>query len=268
MVEELWSECSGLPLPQQALAVVKLVERSFGAVRGADIDAISIAKKMNQLQAAQKRANQAQTDQVLQDFRVAVGAEQTSSLLRALPELENLFTAIPSGHLHTFQINPACVGKAVQACAWANQHHGHNLARALGECWSQQHEVVSGASGPPVVPTEKASPCWLAGVCLCSSSGRVLKQLASRFIKVLKDNFRGVMGKELLLKSKVVVKFVCTSGTDIDEASSHKSGSDIYLSIPLMTFSPYRPTFHLVHEIENPEPELAIAGPSVYVKAL
>ena len=70
-----------------------------------------------------------------------------------------------------------------------------SLTSTLRKDWKQQHSVIQHASEPPLLTTQTASKCWLAGRCLCSREGKVVEQ----FTQSLKKQIRNlcIKGKPL-----------------------------------------------------------------------
>eukprot|EP00971_Amphidinium_carterae_P222699 4419763-Amphidinium_carterae.1 len=96
------------------------------------------------------------------------------------------------------------------------------------------------------------SPCYLAGVCICSAEGKKLKQCHNKFLKALKACFKTPEEKSLLSSGMVVVQFQCSLDTS-DELLEQLGGEQtVYFHVGHMSWKPYSPALQLLRLVEPP----------------
>ena len=217
----------------------------------------------------------------LDKFQSTIGQQQISSMENNFPGLQGVgyqFQAIPSRHLSSFQVTTPAIEQAVRATGLMCTAKGAGLGAKTSSCWQKMHEVVELGSCHPVAPLSKEeapSKCWLCDYCICSQQGKIVHKLKNKLTKILKNEFKTVERKQLLLSGAVVARFLESTDANVVGAPASSSSNDrcmstsLLLHIPLMYLSPYRATLHEVHRVECPEPGLGYNADRVlYVEVL
>ena len=132
------------------------------------------------LQLAQEAAD-------LQHWRSTAGAAAIAAVKRAQPQLAPFaMVAEPVEHgVHLTVSGPSAdeVQRAVGHASAQSKKSG--LAARLEIDWSARHEVVPGGEGT-AEPADHGSPCYVAGICLCSEEGKKLRSRANTCVKHVK----------------------------------------------------------------------------------
>ena len=179
------------------------------------------------------------------------------------------YTMIPGGPLSILQLSDSSKERAVSSCAWACAQKSSNLGTQLSAAWEKHHELVEPSADQPPPPhprRPKESKCKEAGQCLCTGSGILLQQLRLSLEAAVKQNLQNPDIRHLVLDGRVVLRF--SQNVHPGQSASSNASPEVWLSIPLLYLSPFKPCFHQVHPIQNPEPWVyPVAQPRTYVQA-
>lgn len=237
-------------------------------------EALSMARSATRFEAAQARASRAGEMQSLQEFREKSGAQKLNDLLRDAPALSAFkFQPEPLGGCDVFSMSARSADDVAQTLAWAHQaSKATNLSAALEQCWDQLHHTIGKdpsldlPSGGVVAPP---SACYDAGICLCTGDGPKLKLIGDLFLRLMKKVFaKGSGVREMLSAGRIVVLITGEPDTDDYETilGMDAAFGQVLFHLGLQYFSPFRPTFMEVHEVEAGE-EAPASGGRRYVKA-
>ena len=272
-VTALEHQLHGQSLPVQVDEIVKLANRLRG-----HCDAVKLCGLLARRQAEAQRIKNSRDQKILLDFDNSIGKQHVASLKESFPELDVkgfTFHAIPANKLSWFMVTTPAVKDAVTATAKMFSPQAGSLGGKVSSCWQRLHDVVEPSLCQPMASLKREqgpSKCWQHNFCICCNKGKVVHRMRNKFLKMLKQVFKFGEMKELLLAGSIMAKFSLkdTSG-DVGSASAHSNvevhEDSLFLHIPLLYLSPYRATFHLVHETENPEAWLGYPTDKViYVK--
>lgn len=186
----------------------------------------------------------------LVEFRHGKGAEALKELADTFPFLSTFRLQVePLGPCLAVEALPPTADSVVDSIAWAHASGATNLGPGLEEGWMQMHQAVTQASGANVFPAEDASdppPCYEAGVCLCSTEGKALKQVGDKLLKHMRERFKPKSkDRGLLLDGFVVLRIVGGPDTDDYETLLGPGGDicEVLLHVGLHYLKPFRPTF-------------------------
>lgn len=246
---------------QQALDLAQRL-----ATGGSDIaTCLSIARSA--LRHGFRRDKQRQVDIVkaLADFAEGSGDIVAQDVKAALPAVrQQRLTPVPWPMGPLFECVPHTPEETSATAAWCRQSKETTLSAELRRFWTSAHKTVMDANSPAIGSVAQGqSPCRLAGVCVCSAEGKMLKKFRNAFIAWMKTVFPPHMPQRAgLLQGRMVVRLRgMPDMTDEDalldeEAAVH----DVYLHVGMQYLSPYRPTFMLLEKDDPGAAESLPAG--------
>ena len=173
---------------------------------------------------------------------------------------------------------PDSAATAALVLSFMRKSRGSNLGAALELDWQRKTRII-GDAGLATIPdkTKKerdADQCRLAGVCLCSAEGKVLKRFGVALLNIGLKPFSKPysVGRRLLSQGFLVVALASLprppKGTKLDDLVPPDVVEDprcaTWKHIGLMYFKPWRPTFQCLAPVG-----LASAVPGVvHLRAL
>lgn len=232
---------------------------------------LSLARSALRADSASARARQADRAAVLQAWEERTGKDLVARAQAVVPSVDmKSVQPIPMPKGALFLAHGYDPDSVASSASWAHASKASNLSTSLKDAWSAMHKTLLEEECQPCVSTvESPSPCWEAGMCICSVQGQKLKRLCNRFKAAMKVAFP-VNSKEkgLLVDGSIVARVHGSWVVDDFEAMLQMTEFErtIYLHIGLMYLSPYRPTMLVV----EPAPDLAETSASphrMYVKA-
>lgn len=215
---------------------------------------------------------QAKRDEAIAKWQQSTGAEQVRRVTQAHPWLQGrTLTPVPFPE-GALLLSPD-LGQAdiPTSAAWAQKSGATNLNSSVREAWRQMHTSLLEAQCPPCEESmPQPSPCFEAGVCLCSPEGKELRRVGAAFLAAMKKEFPAVgPARKLLSSASVIVRIEGTlvSSDDIEALLElGKPFREYYFHIGLMYFRPYRPTFMVV-ERQPDMPDANASAGNFFVKA-
>jgi hypothetical protein len=224
---------------------------------------VSMARSHQRLDGKHK-AMQLQDDaKAVAYYEANRGSKSLDKLLEALPFLTaDMVSPVPSGQLQCFTIKSHGIQNAVMGCAWACASKRGNVGTGLEEGWAEDHQTVMHSACPAVEADEPlSSACRDAGICICSGAGKQLHRFRNALLKDMKSAFKNTSARALLAEGFIVAHIVNMGAAASQEPLIADAGAggqaleDLWLHIGLQYFRPYRPTYHKMMPVENPEPE-------------
>ena len=152
-------------------------------------DTLSVARRVHRIQRRQERDRLQEGEQAVSAYRSSQQAAQVlRAVQQALPELAGLpMVPEPSSygdHLVVQMPGERDLGAAVD---WANANsQTSGLATRLEHHWDLLHQTIMHDSCPPVEKAASQTPCFLAGVCVCSDEGKIFHRVVNRFLEHIK----------------------------------------------------------------------------------
>lgn len=235
------------------------------AAGGAAQHATQQAVREFRLDQKQVRATSQEVDEVLARFRERKTQPAFSnSITDAQPPLGNLqahFVQCPWMSGRAFEFSPESASLAEKVVSYACQNPKSQVGLALDLDWQRKASMVDDEGLPPIPDRshaeKRAMECFVAGVCLCSSEGKKLKQFCNAFLnKGLKVACGPHTAERRMLHEGYVVAALQSmplplAGVDAGHiVPTHcledPGGAPLWLHIGLMYLSPFRPTFHLM----------------------
>eukprot|EP00971_Amphidinium_carterae_P333416 6468159-Amphidinium_carterae.9 len=208
-------------------------------------DAICAARTFQLLDGAHKRAQRTKHLETIKKFTQTTGQTQLKLLVETLPEcklLQSNVQVLPGEIGPIFYIPATASDLATHAVALALESRSTNLSTSLEASWRGAHEPLQGV--PTLAAAEPSSKCCAAGMCLCKGTGAKTWRLRQRFVKFMKETFKGTSMRQLLGSGFVVAHFKCR-----EPCNTHTNDSkDWYMQVGHMYFSPYAPTMHVMVE--------------------
>lgn len=143
-----------------------------------------------------------------------------------------------------------------------NSRHQQFLQRADSE-WDHQHAVLTHAAADVVPPAPRASPCLMAGFCVCSPGGKKVIEIRNSWHKscLVPVNPEGPLGMPLLLEGFLVVRLDAFATDAGEDDAPHESR---WLHIGLHYKSPKRCCFMALAFIENQDNRCVLQAPQVH----
>ena len=234
-------------------------------------EALERAGRETRFEQARLRALHQEQEDALMSFSSGAGNAPLLEAMRDLqvtPEQAPSFTSFPAQGLTAVEFAPDVGTAAESLLSLAKQHHlSSNFSAALTMDWQSKIDTIMHAGLPPIPDTSReqkqADLCRLAGVCLCSPEGKVLKSFCFKLLAALKPLTRWLTpARTWLMEGELVLvlQFVPlpASGQDglqavLDTPPDFTLPGDgqHWLHIGLMYLRPYRPTFQLLTRSER-----------------
>lgn len=235
-------------------------------------EALALACNAARFESAKLRGSNAAAFGALDRFRAGAGAQRLKELVLAIPQVKDLaLRPEPVGPCPVFSLAMPDAEVVSRAMAWAHGAVKHtNSASALEQDWDQLHRLVQLSECPPLPANATAigaSPCYKAGLCLCSCEGKVVSGMAYAFLKQMKKTFAKAEQKALL-DGGIVVRITGEPDTDDLEdimAKERPFHEELY-RIGLHYLKPYRPTLLKVVVVDGIGDE-PVGDERVYVQA-
>ena len=232
---------------------------------------VQLVRSLQRFLTHQKAQKREEYLEVLRLFDEGIGKELLAEALTIIPALKDYsFQFLPGGPLCVLQRQEDTVSRATAACAWSCNHKESNLGTSLSSTWDLHHSLIESEMCDVIEkPGKKVSPCVMAGRCIHQGQGKRLSQFRTQMCNFLKKTFQTTLQKQSLLDGMVFLHVHSIADTLPDgPAPSALDSSEVWLSVALMYQKPYRPTFHRVLPVRNPEPWVhASASRRVYVEA-
>lgn len=258
--QALWHRTAHLMPAERALALAD--QGAPGVAPAAAVAASVSTARSHQRMDGMIKAKQREDDaKALAHYHATKGSESVHKLLEALPFLTaDMVVSIPLGQIPCFDIQPYGNQKAVQGCAWAcAASKRSNVGPCLEEGWAEDHKTVMHSSCPAVeADAPLSTPCRDAGICICSGEGLELYRFRNAILKNMKLTFKNTSKRALLAEGFIVAHFVnmgAAAGQGHPMADAGIGGpalEDLWLHVGMQYFSPYRPTFHRMLQVEDP----------------
>eukprot|EP00971_Amphidinium_carterae_P277981 5518161-Amphidinium_carterae.4 len=261
----LWQVWKGKDITSRATSLVSK-EASISGLQSVIQKLRSIARQ----DTIAKKKVESDVFDILEKYNAGPGQEHLHQLTQTLPFLAKESWRVLPFKESVLLLDPERSKEvSSQAAAWAQAHSHHNLGVFLENAWADLHTTIQGAINLPPDPECDAqqSKCRAAGRCLHHSmEGRTLFRLRNSFLRVMKDSLGTVVAKKLLSEGLLVLhlKGQKWSSTDGSDASLQ-----LWFHVALQYWSPYRPTFHVVEPVPDPEPYIHTSNDErVFVKAM
>eukprot|EP00971_Amphidinium_carterae_P352702 6492709-Amphidinium_carterae.2 len=226
-------------------------------------EALSLVRVQKKLDGQAKvQGMQADID-LLEQYRHGSGLKSKELLATRLPDFCSAFA--DSLHpVHVLGGHCLCMDSKVHRAATAAMGYAsHSMKTNLGKCveqeWHELHRLLQApqSTGEPSAKVPR-KPCVIAGMCLCSGRGKLVRQFRNRLYQHLKLCLASKTGKTLMADGNVVVSLTSRAlegHVDIVEAEPLQ----IWLHLGLMYLRPYRCTWQQLLAIEPPSCEETIA---------
>lgn len=159
--------------------------------------------------------------------------------------------------------------------------HHCNLMREIAKNWDHLHRLhphpddghVSSDDDPPA---SAATPCWLAGTCICQPSAAPLRKMRNHMLRTMKAEVPAkdeLWKRELLKGGRIFMRLQPTILGDTENDSLAEfwgiAAEEQWWHISHMSFSPYEPEVQPMSIASDEEVMGAYAGPGeVTLKAL
>lgn len=192
-------------------------------------DALRLARKECRLIERGRLQSDESERNILVGFQCSTSAEAALALLPpGLPDWVGRMHAVPCSLAPTLQFRPPVTQLAAGLVAFAKEQSAKsNLRLCMDAWWKGRHRFVShddvpkdGADGEGPPP----SPCWVAGVCLCSGRGVLLKRFERNLFRCMKACFRKGTAAYLELRaSKIYMLVQGRSPGDLDDDPPQES---------------------------------------------
>ena len=218
----------------------------------------------------QARGRDRRATETLATFEAGAGGRGVQDTLRFLP-------GVPADTVVGFPVSsPIDVGIRLQGpesedvadalSSLYNQGWQKSVMHSLDKQWSALHETISEHAGPHVESAPQVSPCLLAGVCLCSASGKALRARGIRLENYIKWVCPpGSWRRDALVSGNFV--FHIHGGAQGYIGSNDDARSvDLWLHAALQYKSPWRTTWHQV-QLEDGAGELPPSPDRLYVSS-
>lgn len=234
-------------------------------------DCLSLARSAMKARAAEARQRREKNVSLLQAFEEDLGKQKLAAAIEEFPWLATASARpepAPGGLL--LRVGGPDLDKLKESVAWAYASKASKLSAGLAGTWSELHSTLMekdcGSCAAPGDPP--ATECLTAGVCLCSASGRRLKQLRTRLYASMKKSFApGTPHRDLLSSACVVLRITGSPPRPgVDTMGDQATSVDFFFHIGLMYWSPYRPTMMRVLPVEGAQGDTGNTN-RIYVKA-
>eukprot|EP00971_Amphidinium_carterae_P094938 1878449-Amphidinium_carterae.3 len=239
--EQLWKRTHSLPAGQRAMAL------ATEAANHGNTSVLTLARRHVALDGSKLSTQRAHEREVLKRFADEHGKQQLQALTAALPNLPILgeLHPIPSTLGDSFWWGGSAHENAARAVAFAHASPKTNVAAALEKEWMERHSsIMVGACQTLPEDPKNEQKCWKFGVCLCSTKGKLTARLRARLLQQLKQTFVVGKKKDSLARGECFMqlkrKDACMNCSSLDVEPEH------WWHIAAMSFSPYRPTFHVM----------------------
>ena len=251
---------------------IAVVARSVAA--GCTIsESLSAARYGKRVAAAHSRVAEEKLHMSLAEYEGNAGGAIVQAVRQACPELQGLpLAAVPSTVGHHVRVELPSEQELAGCVSWASQHaHSSGLAVRLEKQWESLHVPIGASDAPSVSQADDAdaeSPCWKAGLCLCSDSGQRLHRRVVRFLNYMKAIARARVGFRDDLRGGFLAVRLVGMKTDYESLISDGDGLvERWYHIGLHYLSPYEPSFMAVEEVADPL-EVDANPKRVYVRSL
>eukprot|EP00971_Amphidinium_carterae_P021526 424705-Amphidinium_carterae.2 len=259
VVRAFFEKCSGKTFSETGWAIVKQTDQTEVATR----TAISLARACERLGREAKAAELHGALSSINQFVEKCGKEQVLTMSKIYKFVSpETFEAIPLVGSYFLQHTPPTQQDAITATNLAyHDYHRSNLGTSMSQFWSSLHDTVpdTAEAGQTSAASEETL-CCKEGMCLCSGTGKQLKQFRTGFNAFLKAALAKNPGlKSLLQGGSLVVQFTVVSkhvlgvspaaaiaSSSTSSACSSQGAMCTYFHLGLMYFSPFRATMHLV----------------------
>eukprot|EP00971_Amphidinium_carterae_P036783 723281-Amphidinium_carterae.1 len=244
----LWARCRTKTSLQKAAIVA-------AQAKGTDTlaEALSAAKRHDFLEGTARRKAETEQKDTLSAWHMANAEEQLARLKNALPKFPwNGLPVLPLPSAHGLLYYLPCQGNeaASQALACATASQKSNLSAFLGKEWEEMHETIQQPNFKYASEKTSSRPCREEGVCLCDQSGSKLYTMRNKLLKEMKITFGTKIRKEQLSAGQVLLRF------SLEKQCSQCAAREGCLAkmewihhVAHMSFSPYRPTLHLLERL-------------------
>eukprot|EP00971_Amphidinium_carterae_P262368 5204331-Amphidinium_carterae.1 len=254
--------CSRLLTEPVALQVQSIMKEQVSLADGIQLSNALSAQEHHQT--TLQKEGQSKT---LQQWQDTFGRHQLSSMYQRFPHLQSHdFEAIPSAGLWTFQHRSKAIDKATTCVAWSMEQD-HPIGQQLSNAWERHHYMVRAHEDRPNPAAEKErKPCLDAGFCICGEDSRFLRRLEKAFIVDLKKTFHLRDARQVLGSGRIVVCF----SSDAKDAvqGTQEVARELLFSIPLMYWTPYRPTLQSLARASSADEWLCNVAGSFHIQAL
>jgi hypothetical protein len=221
------------------------------------------ARKWTALEGKGRAATLKASCAALVDWRKGDGAMNLRELQRVLklPQyLQELLTPVPAVgvNMFTFDVAPGDMIKRFGAFVYEHAS-AKDVKKALCEDFRRRHYTHLHDESPPVPKGESTSsygpdhmctPCWAAGLCICSVAGKVVARVRNSFMVGFKLVFphmsdaRRVLAKDGFVVAHLVSFRRPRLGDDLrDPGAKEIIASERWWHIGLLYLSPLRPTY-------------------------
>ena len=217
-------------------------------------DAFQMAKAFKSQQRARDKAAKKSGKEAIKKWRATSGAASKAVLMKAIETspnhdlLEKMLIPVPAKGINLFRFVGATGTSVKEAAAFLSKDKG-NLEKSVKENYVQRNNPIM---EPDCNPIEKqkdweVTPCAAAGICLCSPSGRRLKRMTSRVMKVFKMQYKQKSTERKSAKDGFIVFGLV--GTPVSDASGEttfrvalQGAHSHWFHLGFLCESPLRPT--------------------------
>eukprot|EP00971_Amphidinium_carterae_P352910 6492770-Amphidinium_carterae.1 len=184
---------------------------------GEEAEAVAFARSVKFHASKQKIHGMQQKKQTFDKYAATVGLGKIQGLQAKMPVFESVSMAcIPLPGLNMFHVQPdEVIAKSVRSAATLSGNKSTNIGPCLDRLWTEMHQTLAEeqvlaqnageAAEVDLHASMSTTPCYSAGLCLCCSEGKKLKQLHNNFLKYLKETYATKEAKQLLSGGMVVL---------------------------------------------------------------
>lgn len=249
-----WRRTQGMEPEQRSLSLSEhIVQQGLTLT-----ESLSLARSCTRIDGEQALAASTKAMESLVAYREGIGAADIQAAVQAMPSLSAFrLRAEPAGPCTLVEVLPPALSSVIDTAAWAYSASGSNLSGMLEKDWNQRHQVAYSSDCPPELSAQANMEsddvlCLSAGVCLCSDTGKITKQIGDRLLAHMRKYFpRGSETRQKLLEGFVVLSVVGEPASDDyeDIVGSDNLFGEVLFHCGLHYLSPFRPTFMKVEEV-------------------
>eukprot|EP00971_Amphidinium_carterae_P352908 6492769-Amphidinium_carterae.6 len=210
-------------------------------------DAMTYGRAQERLATKQSREDIQKAADILREFESTTGKQQLNDLLSALPDLrdeKSLLTPVPVEMGTCFALSTGIDKTISKAAGWAASSRKTNVSQSLYQEWQSRHEPVEAHPSVHMPKDEKPHPCRLAGTCICTGEGILLRKLAGSIRASMKRACPGLAASNPLTSGNIVLQLLGESPSTQNDTRSQHHRQSLWLHVSAMYYSPYRPTYH------------------------
>ena len=238
-----------------------VAERSFMLAQHSHATGATVAQTLSVSRAGQREAAvrarlaEGENAATLSKYQKEIGDSVLGAVRQMCPALAHLPMSAEASPHGVFLIASKPTDEDI-LCAWewaAANSQSSALATRLDTYWDLSHRPIAdhGVEAPEV---PAPSPCYKAGICICSDSGPELQARAKRFSNYIKQAcpIRSDM-RERLVNGQLVAKV--TNGVQIDPddllAVAAQGENELWFHFGHMTLAPFQPGMLQVEPVES-----------------